>query len=709
MLRSLYRCGLNINKASSMGSLVTGSIATRPLAMRPLTMKPLTRSLTTRPLYQPQFVGRSSPVRRFSTISPCESAQMANTGELFSAISELNKYGIRLKSLPVITVIGPQSSGKTSVIEALCGKSIFPKSMGMATMKPFRIITKRADTDKIVIGDKEMKSESAARDEIERVNRNEHIKEVDVVIETPTNYNLLYGDMPGLVAVKSATDPGLKNKIKQINIDYVKNPNSIPVVVHAAPTDPETNVAIELVKKLNRQAESFGVITKIDMVERQKNTRIKSLLAGKIPDCSLGYGYCGVILRDDAELEKGMTIEDKMKEDEIFRLNNPQIQPFGVDELKKRLSSIQFQKIKGNIPELLADIDKEITACTASESFYGTLVGGAGGGLTSRLGTMIRKLVDSSIERREFENQLREAFRVEINGYLEKTFKRENPDDYIPKLSTSHVDTNIINFHSRHHSTPAIYKTDKFKELFCFGLLAPIPIDNESVKKAFDDETMLACTLPLFDPVVDDPLGTKRLKWIKYLKTHINNLLAKDNIQNVVHKITTEKLIEYVHNDPDGCDDATKRFAEYVIKEISNEVYGSTIKFSIGSNINIEKRPLIKLTEVSRHLTQIYPDRFTFHGGFFEGMRRNNAKLKLEVFSEPWNEAYLHAVSDNLIDNSYRNVAVNLLDSMVDKLLEHIFDMLNKNRAEKEKNKVNDKINKLNELKKIIGRYSDCS
>lgn len=64
-----------------------------------------------------------------------------DTGKLFSAISDLDKYGIRLKSFPNVAVIGPQSSGKSSVIEALCGQSILPKGMRMATLKPVHLTT----------------------------------------------------------------------------------------------------------------------------------------------------------------------------------------------------------------------------------------------------------------------------------------------------------------------------------------------------------------------------------------------------------------------------------------------------------------------------------------------------------------------------------------------------------------------------------------
>ncbi|GAG77931.1 unnamed protein product, partial [marine sediment metagenome] len=75
------------------------------------------------------------------------------------------------------------------------------------------------------------------------------------------------------------------------------------------------------------------------------------------------------------------------------------------------------------------------------------------------------------------------------------------------------------------------------------------------------------------------------------------------------------------------------------------------------------------------------------------------------VYGPEFNRAYLRAVADKLSENIYRNVAVNLLDKMVEKLLEMTIDMFNQESVLKAKNKVQDKIHKLQELKKIIERY----
>lgn len=493
-----------------------------------------------------------------------------------------------------------------------------------------------------------------------------------------------------------------------MNVEHLNNPNSIPVIVHSAPSDPATNSAIQLVTKLNRDQDSFGIITKIDLIAKQKNDLLINMLQDKI--YPFGYGYCGVILRNDTEIDAGMSISDKIEEEKQFKIKNPNIKPFGTDEMKKRLSHIQFQKIRGIIPDLIIDIDNEINKCAASESFLEMLTNSdSNQKLTVKLKIMIEKLVGSSIERCEFEENLKHSLKDKICLYIEDTFKRENKDEYIPKLSEEWIDANIRSFHVMNETNSRMYMTDTFKELFSYGLLSPTTTDNISVRRAFKNESILSCSLPLFDFVIDDPLGKKRSKWNKYLQSYFNSLLNNNNIQNIVHQITVEKLTQYIQGDQDGqdgCDELTKNFAAYMIKEIGNEAYESKIKYSIGALINIEKRPLIALNEIVRHLSQIYSDNFTYKYHFFNKLPSAGKKLTVQIYSEPWNEAYLRAVSDKIVENCYRNVAVNLLDKMVERLLEMTVDMINKKNAEKEKNKMSEKIAKLNELRNIISFYA---
>jgi len=264
----------------------------------------------------------------------------------------------------------------------------------------------------------------------------------------------------------------------------------------------------------------------------------------------------------------------------------------------------------------------------------------------------------------------------------------------------------LHNYHNASRSNPNHYQTDHFRELFSFGLVSPIVANQDAIKSAFQSECELMCSVPMIDLKLDDPLGKKRLQWNKKLRRFFNSLLDDDHILTIVYEMTERMILDYLHNNPDGApiDEVSQKFSEYIVREIGSAAYESKIRFSIQAMINVEKRPLIPLTDVTRHLTQMYPTHFSFSGGFFESFQ-SKPKLEVDVYGDDFNEAYLRSVADKLSENIYRNVAVNLLDNMVQGLLEMTIDMFSRETVLKEKKKVNDKVNKLKETKKIIEKY----
>jgi GTP-binding protein EngB required for normal cell division len=638
-----------------------------------------------------------------SSIATLHSSAL-DTSKLFVAISELDeKYNIKLKSFPSVVVVGSQSSGKSSVIEAICGQSILPKAMKMATLKPIHLTTIRSDQTKFKIGDHEFLSSIEASNEIDRLNNNTHVTKVNVTIYSPDVYNASLIDLPGLFVVASDNAIDLPKKVKDLNINYLQDPHNIPVLVHAGPSDPATDQAIKLVGKMSRNPDCLGVITKIDMLERQKMTFIEEMLEGKT--CPLGHGYVCCVLRNDRDIEEGKSISAKMLEETEF-FTKVGLKPSGVIQLRKIISDIQFSKIGNRIPDLVSDIDMQISNLKTSQTFMSNLINNDQKTLASKLRMMIEKLVGSSLERAEFEDKLKQNFKVMIGSYLEETFDKNTKHPYV--FSQKRMNERIFHYNNKHKSNPTNYQIDGIKELFSYGLVSPIPIDNLTIRQSFRKEKQLALAMPMIELFIDDPLGKKRLQWNKYLNAYFSRLLSDDNIHNIVHDITEKLLLEYIYNDVEGCDDLTKKFAEYMIKEIGNSAFESKIKYSITATLNLEKRPHISIFEVIRYIAQMYPKHFTFQGRYFEWLDRTNStqKLRVEVYSAEWNEAYLRVVGDNLTENCYRNVAVNLLDRMVEKLLELCMDLFNRENAIKEQNKINSKIIKLGEIRQIIASYT---
>lgn len=625
-----------------------------------------------------------------------------NTSKFFEAMSDIYKYGIVLQEFPKVILIGMQSGGKSSVCEALSGngKGILPKFMGMATMKPTNITTIRSDHPLYKVGDKEFRTEEAAKSEIERANQNTHINEINIVVHEQDISNSKFVDLPGLFHTDK-TNPELPKKISAITKKYLQDPNNIIAIVHSGGTDIATNKALSYVEKADMLQNSIGIITKTDLTDNSSTQMIIDLLNNK--NYKLGYGYCAVVLRGKDEIEKGMTVGEKIVSEKKFFDVHSSLKPSGVPELRKMISNIQFDKIKNKIPQILTEIDKQIDSLNNSNTFLDNLVNDPNKQLAIKLRVLIEKLIGSSPERAEFEKNLSDEFKTKINEYMRTTFVCN--DRYSAVFSVKNINQDLKYFGEANHINPSTYKEDNFKILFDYGQVSPIIVDDQTIKKSYDNEIGLATVLPFFDIFVNDPLGKKRNNWNRNLRKYFSGLLENNKIQDIVYEITERNILKYINDDFEGSNDLTTQFAEYLVKEIGQEVYESKIKFSITAMINTEKRPNLSVFEISRQLVQLYEPHFDFYSGIFSYHYKCSRKIKLEIYDEPWNEAYLKAVSNKIADNCYRNVAVNLLDKMVDKLLEMTIDMFHKDNANKEKQKVGDKLKKLIELRHIIAEY----
>lgn len=627
---------------------------------------------------------------------------MTSSQQLLSAVSDLEKFGIKLKNFPTMVLIGPQSSGKSSLIQSIIGDYILPVSMKTATKKPMHITTLKSDHKQFKIGDRTFVDAKDASQEIERLNRNDYVKQVNISIHSPDVYNSILIDLPGLFSITDdGQDDTFRKRIKEMAAEYASNTNYVPIIVHAAPSDPANNAGIKLITKIGRRDNTLGVLTKLDMVKDQRKEYLEKMLGGK--EYKLGHGYCAVVLPNDTDIDNGISVQQKIQYETDFFKKYPNIKPAGVPTLCKIISDIQSREIMTHIPAILHDVNIHIASFRDSENFLNKLLSGDNRMLCINLRSMIEKLVGSSYDRAVFEGILRERFKKEITSFLDKTYSGINSDTCLelPK-SMSRVPREIVtlSFSSNmENNNNIIDKQNSFRKLFSYGMGSPIFIDNKIINDHYQKELHLASCLHLFEPMINDNLGNQRTQWNKNLHEYFAALLENDNIHHIIKKITFSELGKYICSSRDFADPSSKKFAEYMINEIGNEAFESHIKYSITAMLNIEKRPQVSIFDIIRHLPDLTDSVMNTKSFIFIPIVH---KRTLEIFSEAWNRAYISAVVDNIIENCYRNVAVNFIDKMVEKLLEMTIDMFHKAQATIEKNKVDEKLKKLTEIKTIL-------
>lgn len=215
--------------------------------------------------------------------------------------------------LPSIVVIGSQSSGKSSVLEAIVGHEFLPKGSNMVTRRPIELTlvntpdspSEYAEFPALGFG----KITDFSKVQKTLTDLNLAVPESDAVCDEPIqlfiyspnvpDLNLI--DLPGYIQVAASDQPGsLKSKINMLCEKYIQAPNVI-LAISAADVDLANSSALRASRRVDPRGErTIGVITKIDLVPSE---RAKEMLQNR--NYPLKMGYVGVITKSPSLLGLG--------------------------------------------------------------------------------------------------------------------------------------------------------------------------------------------------------------------------------------------------------------------------------------------------------------------------------------------------------------------------------------------------------------------
>ncbi|CAN9372578.1 unnamed protein product [Alternaria alternata] len=306
------------------------------------------------------------------------SLQSNETRDLLDIVDSLRSHGInRYIDLPEIIVCGEQSSGKSSVLEAVSGVK-FPSKDNLCTRFATELILRRGADAPIKIS---IVPDSRERDRSERdleKLRNFHYSvptedlQLEAVIEAakdatgisessdkvfssdilrlelsgPNQPHLTLVDLPGLFQAgsRSQSDEDAKT-VKTLVLSYMKNPRSIILAVVSAKNDFNN----QSITKHSREIDPTGR-------RATWNKEVKFRL-----------GWHVLRNRDfttkDSTTEERDRIEASFFEKGIWRsLSADQT---GIHSLKPRLSKILKDHIVAQLPDVLVQIKDGIQECTA--------------------------------------------------------------------------------------------------------------------------------------------------------------------------------------------------------------------------------------------------------------------------------------------------------------------------------------------------------
>ncbi|KAF4471346.1 Interferon-induced GTP-binding Mx [Fusarium albosuccineum] len=307
---------------------------------------------------------------------------------LLDTVDSLRSHGIsHYISLPQIIVCGDQSSGKSSVLEAISGVS-FPVRSNVCTRFPTELVLRKTDETavhvSIVPHHSRSKSEKATLrgfqekletfdelpDLIERAKAAMGITTLGkafsndllrIEVSGPDRPHLTIVDLPGLIHSETKTQSKDDVKmIKQVVQGYMKESRSVILAVVSAKNDYANQVVLKLAQKADPEGiRTLGVITKPDTLHPGSESERDYIGLANNKDVEFRLGW-HVLRNRDSEKDSWDPEERNSQEKDFFSkgswasLNSSD---WGIDLLRGRLSKLLLRQISMELPNLITEIE----------------------------------------------------------------------------------------------------------------------------------------------------------------------------------------------------------------------------------------------------------------------------------------------------------------------------------------------------------------
>ncbi|XP_062022340.1 dynamin-related protein 3A-like isoform X2 [Rosa rugosa] len=304
--------------------------------------------------------------------------------------SELSKI-----SLPQVAVVGSQSSGKSSVLEALVGRDFLPRGCDICTRRPLVLMLENRppnsaqDAAQTEWGEfrhlpgKRFYDFTSIRREIQAetereagLNRGVSGKQIRLKITSPNVLNMTLVDLPGITKVPVGDQPSdIESRIRKMIMGHIRQENCIILAVTPANADLATSDALQLAREADPTGfRTIGVITKLDIMDR--GTDASNFLLGKVVPLKLGY--VGVVNRCQEDINKNLSIAAALAYEDKFFRNNPVYcslcDSCGIPQLARKLNQILEHHIRIVLPGLKAELNSQMNAIYKELQTYGKVM-----------------------------------------------------------------------------------------------------------------------------------------------------------------------------------------------------------------------------------------------------------------------------------------------------------------------------------------------
>ncbi|KAK5872875.1 hypothetical protein PBY51_013533 [Eleginops maclovinus] len=301
-------------------------------------------------------------------------------------IDSLRSLGVEKDlALPAIAVIGDQSSGKSSVLEALSGVAL-PRGSGIVTRCPLELKMKRRTTKEGWYGkisyldfEEELKDlqgvEKKIRDaqnKIAGTGSGISHELISLEIASPDVPDLTLIDLPGITRVAvNGQKENIENQIKSLIQHFIRKQETISLVVVPCNVDIATTEALKMAQEVDPDGErTLGILTKPDLVDKGTEDSVVNIVHNEV--FPLKKGYMIVKCRGQKEIKDKVSLTEALEREEAFFSEHAYFKILyeeghaTVPKLAEKLTLELVHHIKRSLPRLEEQIEKKLKTTQAS-------------------------------------------------------------------------------------------------------------------------------------------------------------------------------------------------------------------------------------------------------------------------------------------------------------------------------------------------------
>lgn len=342
---------------------------------------------------------------------------MASLEDLIPTVNKLQDVmydaGIDTLDLPILAVVGSQSSGKSSILETLVGKDFLPRGTGIVTRRPLVLQLNNIAPDSPLIHEynhNDTSEEIGEGDEPE-MTLEDHLRKNNKTYQPPTKnewgeflhlpgrrfydfkqirqeianetariagkdkgiskvpinlkifsphvLNLTLVDLPGITKVPIGEQPpDIERQIKNLILEYIATPSCVILAVSPANVDLVNSESLKLAREVDPHGKrTIGVITKLDLMD--SGTNALDILSGKL--YPLRLGFVGVVNRSQQDIQLNKSVEEALDNEQEYFNRHPVYRTIsnrcGTRYLAKLLNQILMSHIRDKLPDIKARLN----------------------------------------------------------------------------------------------------------------------------------------------------------------------------------------------------------------------------------------------------------------------------------------------------------------------------------------------------------------